>query len=102
MSTSFNPEAFHKRKEKLKRKQKRKSKNYIVARLGDKTPQQAAEQMNVSAATIRQWLYGRGVPDNRTLEWCAVTGEYPETVAPKLYPPHENQVLREYFERIYV
>lgn len=99
--SEFNPAAFEKIKEKNKRKQKRKKKNYIVNRLGDKTPQQVADEMNVTTATIRQWIYGRGVPDNRILEWCAVTGERLDIAAPHLYPPYKTPMLMKYFKAIY-
>lgn len=105
--SEFNPQKYQDAKEQGKFKQKRKRKtkrnkdSIIAEKLGDMSIDDVAKIFRVSSQTVRCWIYERRIPDSRILDWCAITGDLPEKLAPHIYPPHRVEALKGYIDRIY-
>ena len=55
--------------------------------------------MNVSDETVKKWLK-RGVPLDRVVEWCAITGKDPFVEAPRIFDrenPYFMKLVRKWW-----
>lgn len=68
------------------------------ARAETKTVEAMAKELNISVRQFYNWKKD-GVPPHRVLDYCQVTGERPEEVWPRGYPPCCNEVMGEYLKR---